>query len=253
VDDPPQTNLQLFAALCAAGYGDGDVERIKAAHDFVSAHFAGWFRASGKPFIAHLIGTAGVLAALRARTPVIAAGLGHAIYAQGELPAASARSLRLMRARVRRALGDEVEALIARYDAFQWRAAELPALRGRLGALSPADREVVLMRLANELDDHWDLAALHCANADARRRAIDAGLRLSVDIARDLGQPELASRLERAFDLTLAATVPDALRTGHRSSFAVRPPTSWRRGSAWLRRIAGAAARRGVALLAKRG
>jgi (p)ppGpp synthase/HD superfamily hydrolase len=244
VDDPPQTNLQLFNALRAAGYDDGDVARIKAAHDFVSPLFAGWFRASGKPFIAHLIGTAGTLAALRARPPVVAAGLGHAIYTQGELPAATARSPRLMRARVRRALGDEAEDLIARYSALEWSAPALPGLRDRLGALGAADREVVLIRLANELDDHLDLAALYCANADARRRQIDSGLRLSVVIAEELGCSELAARLERAFDLTLGASVPDALRTSRAASFAVRPVPMWRRRAAWLRRIAAGAARR---------
>ena len=250
--DRPQTNLQLWNELRASGYSDADVARIKAAHDFAAPLYAGWFRASGKPFIAHLIGTAGVLAAVRARTPVVVAGLCHAIYAQGELPAATARSVRQMRAAARRSLGDEAEELIVRYDALEWAAHTLPALRDRLGGLSAVDRDVVLVRLANELDDHLDLAALYCKNADARRRQIGAGLGLAVEIARDLGHSDLADRLEQAFSATLGADVPASLRTTRAASFRVTPTPWWRRRAAWVRRMVGGAARRGAALMAGR-
>jgi (p)ppGpp synthase/HD superfamily hydrolase len=251
VDGRPQTNLQLFNELRAAGYPDGDVARIKAAHDFVARCFAGWFRASGKPFISHLIGTAGILGALRARTPVVVAGLSHAIFTQGELPAATARSPRLMRAQVRRELGDEAEDLVARYDALEWNARALPGLRARLPAMAPVDREVVLMRLANELDDHLDLAVLYYPNADGRQGRISSGLRLAGDIAKDLGFLELAGSLDRAFDATLTASVPSALRTSHAASYSVAPASAWRRRSAWLQRISSGAMRRSARFLGR--
>jgi (p)ppGpp synthase/HD superfamily hydrolase len=178
MDDRPQTNLQLLNQLRRAGYADADVARVKSAYDFVAAYFSGWFRASGKPFLAHLVGTAGILCAAGARPAVIVAGLSHAIYGPGELPARAGGATRAMRKRVREALGAEGEDLIARYAALEWSVSALVNLRVRLPTMSAAERDVVLIRLANELDDHLDLAPLYCANAEERRRKIDAGLRI---------------------------------------------------------------------------
>jgi (p)ppGpp synthase/HD superfamily hydrolase len=246
MDDRPQTNLQLLNQLRRAGYEDDDVARVKSAYDFVAAHFSGWFRASGKPFLAHLVGTAGILSAAGARSAVIVAGLSHAIYEPGELPARIGGT-RAMRARVREALGIEVEELIARYAALEWGVSALPSLRARLPSMSGAERDVVLLRLANELDDHLDLAPLYCANAEERRRRIDGGLRVAVDIAADLGAPELATSLRRAFDATQSAELPRGLRTDHTVSFSIPTTPSWRRHAAHLRRLVAAFASPGGA------
>ena len=107
------------------------------------------------------------------------------------------------------------------------------------------------MRLANELDDHLDLAALYCANAEDRRRNIAAGLRLVVEIAKELGFPELASSLDQAFDATLAAQIPSALRMNRPVSFFEAPPSPWRERAARLRQILAGLRRRGVRLLGR--
>jgi len=249
LDDRSQTNLQLLNRLRGAGYPDSDVTRIKKAYDFVSRYFAGWFRASGKPFVAHLVGTAGILAAVRARTPVVAAGLSHSVYALGDLPAGSPGMSGTAREEVRGALGVEAEDLLARYEALEWNARTLPTLRGRLPGLALADREVVLIRLANELDDHLDLGVMYCANAEERRHAIRSGLRHAVEIARDLGFPSLAASLDRAFEATLSAQLPSALRTDHPASFSMLATSRRPRRGARLRRIAAGVKRRGAAWL----
>lgn len=246
MDERPQTNLQLLNQLRRDGYPDGDVAQIKAVYDYVACQFSGWFRASGKPFLAHLVGTAGILVGVRARTAVIAAGLSHAVYEQGELVAGGPSLTRAMRAEVRRALGAEAEDRVARYAMLEWNVRALAALRERLPALAPADREVVLIRLANELDDHLDLGALYCGNAEHRRGRIGAGLRLAGDLARDLGVPELGASLDRAFDATLSTELPGALRTDRATSFSVSPAPTWLRASAWLRHVVAGLARKGV-------
>jgi (p)ppGpp synthase/HD superfamily hydrolase len=251
VNDRPQTNLQLLNALRGAGYRDAEVAQIKSAYDFVARQFAVWFRASGKPFIAHLVGTAGILCAMRARAPVIAAGLGHALYAQGELPRGLPGPTRSMRTRVRRALGAETEDLIARYTDLEWSTAALPDLRARLPKMSPTDREVVLIRLANELDDHLDLEALYCGNAEARRRRIGGGVRIAAEMARDLGAPALAASLDRALDATLATELPSALRTDSASSFSIAPASAIRRQSVKAWRLPGRAISKCLRLLGR--
>src|SRR2546426_667550 len=95
-------------ALCSA-----------ACHPGAFGSSSGWFRASGNPVVAHLVGTAGILAAVRARTPVVAAGLSHSVYALGDLPAGSPGMSGTAREEVRGALGVEAEDLAARYEALE--------------------------------------------------------------------------------------------------------------------------------------
>ena len=79
-----QTNIQLFNQLQREGYGAADLEAVARAYDLAIALTTGRFRASGKTFIAHLVGTAGILGSLKAPGPLVVAGLLHAAYAAGD-------------------------------------------------------------------------------------------------------------------------------------------------------------------------
>ena len=57
-----QTNLQLLSQMQDAGYAAAEVDRVRAAYAAVLPLFAAHFRGSGKPFLAHLVGTASILA-----------------------------------------------------------------------------------------------------------------------------------------------------------------------------------------------
>jgi len=77
-------------------------------------------------------------------------------------------------------------------------------LREKLPDLDSGDRDVVLMRLANELDDHLDLGILFYADAERRLQLLEP-LAVSVDLARDLGYRRLADALAEAFAACRAA------------------------------------------------
>src|SRR5258706_4092422 len=81
----PQTNLQLYRHLAEVGYAAADIASAGRAYELALELFPGTYRGSGKPFLAHLVGTAGIVAALRARPALIATGLLHAAYAHGEV------------------------------------------------------------------------------------------------------------------------------------------------------------------------
>src|SRR5512137_1853160 len=81
---PPQTNIRLYNDLLARGYPDRDIRCLQAAYDLSMRLFTSRFRASGKPFLAHVVGTAGILGLLQAPGPVLAAGLLHAAYTHGD-------------------------------------------------------------------------------------------------------------------------------------------------------------------------
>jgi (p)ppGpp synthase/HD superfamily hydrolase len=232
-----QTNLQLYVEIREAGCSAADIEAIRVAYELALALFTGRYRGSGKPFLAHVVGTASILASIHARTPIVAAGLLHAAYSQGEFGNGWSGAAPGKRKRLRDAVGPEVEELVSRYTSLRWQADTIPKIHERLEALDSRGRDVLLVRLANELEDHLDLGALYCADAARRRDQASASLHLCVDMAKRLGYPELATALAQAFTENLAADVPMALRRGDSGSFVVAPASYGLRWPVRLRRL----------------
>ncbi len=220
-----QTSLQLFNQMRHAGYSQDDLATVRRAYDLAMQLFTSEYRGSGKPLLAHLVGTASVLVSLRARAPLVATAVLHAAYLFGEFGDGRRRTTPAKRAVVRQAVGPEIEELIIRYDKLQWSPVTVPEMLARVESMAPDERDVVLIRLANELEDHLDLGVLYCGNADTRRAAIRSWLGLSVDVARRLGHPALAAELNRAFDEVLSDDLPEVLRQPHMYTHKV-PPSS---------------------------
>lgn len=232
-----QTNLRLYAQLLEARYSAADIDRVRAAYELSLHLFTGLYRGSGKPFLAHLVGTASVLASLRARAPVVAAGLLHAAYTQGEFGNGWGGVADEKRRRLREAVGPEAEELVRQYTLLAWNERTIPKIQHDVETLGSGAREVLLIRLANELEDHLDLGVLYCADAGRRREYARAMLDPSVDMAKRLGFPELADALGRVFTETLSADVPTGLRRRESSSFVVAPASYWLRWPVRLRRL----------------
>jgi (p)ppGpp synthase/HD superfamily hydrolase len=226
-DSYAQTNLQLYGQLRRAGADDRDLAVVRKGYDFAMHLCPASFRGSGKPLLAHLVGTASILAAIGQPARVVTAGLLHAVYVFGDFGDARRGATEARRARVRDAVGREVEDLIWRYTHFDWNRNTIPAIRERVTSLSSIEREILIIRLANELEDHLDCGVLYCGNGEQRRDYIRSPLNQSVDMARALGQTELADSLENAFAETLEAELPATLRNPHDYTF-VQPPLSHR-------------------------
>src|SRR5262249_49358465 len=153
--------------LHAAGWDAPQLAALRDCYEFATLLFAGHCRASGKPFLAHLVGTASILAAMGADRATVAAGLLHAAYDQGGF---GLTRWRHRRSRVRHAIGEAAEALVWRYHKLGWSEATIARMRDALAELPATDRAIVLMRLANELDDNLDLEMRYCGAAkDAYR------------------------------------------------------------------------------------
>lgn len=221
-----QTNLQLYTQMRESGCEADDLRLVRSGYDLAMRLFTASFRGSGKPLLAHLVGTASILAAIRQPTRIVTAGLLHAAYALGDFGDGRLGMTGVKRARVRDAVGDAVEDLIARYTEFDWNRRTIPNILARVEALTAVEREVLTIRLANELEDHLDYGVLYCGNGEARREYIRSPLNQSVDMARRLGLDELAQELDRAFRETLAAELPPVLRNPHDYTF-VQPLASY--------------------------
>ena len=217
-----QTNLELYTQVRAEGYDEAAQDAVLCAHGLAMRLFAGLHRASGKVFLAHLVGTASALVEARARLPVVVAGLLHAAYTHGEFGDGRRGITTAKRARVAPVVGEESESLIARYTGFRWRSEALPGLRAAVSGLDAAEREVVLMRLANELDDHLDLGILYYADAERRLKLLEP-LAVCVDLAHDLGHHRLADALANAFAACRAAKIPAATSRPADGSFLLAP------------------------------
>jgi Guanosine polyphosphate pyrophosphohydrolases/synthetases len=216
-----QTNLQLYRQLAAEGYDAADVETVGRAHEVGLRLFPGTYRGSGKPFLAHLVGTASVLVSLRARVPVVVTGLLHAVYTHGEFGNGWPGMTDVRRAKIRSEVGEEIEDLIARYTRLTWKRSTIPRIRAGLDGMGPVERDVLLVRLANELEDHLDLGILYLDNHADRREFMETDLPATVEMAERLGFPALAKGLAETFAEVASAHVSPALQRPHAESFQI--------------------------------
>lgn len=222
---PAQTNLALYRRLHDLGYAPADLLEIRRAYELATELFAGRFRACGRPFVTHLVGTASILAAIGMSRAVVAAGLLHAAYEQGDF---GFTRWRHRRDRVRALVGAEVEDLVHGYDALEWNAETIARTSAALGSLDDKSRTIVLMRLANELDDHADFARELSGECEPQTEMDRENI---VELATRLHQPELAAALRHAFNGAGDAAWLVPLRTNRKKSYQL----AWRRGALILR------------------
>jgi (p)ppGpp synthase/HD superfamily hydrolase len=222
-----QTNIQLYRQLAELGYPSTDVSRVHRGHGLAMKLFTALFRGSGRPFLSHLVGTASVLASVRAPIEVVTAGLLHSAYSHGEFGNYWRGPDQAKRAQVAAAVGEEVEALVLGYTRLPWTVETIDALADT--AASSEDRPILLMRLANEVDDHRDLGLLYVTEVERRREFIRTALHRCPDMAERLGYPALALELAHVLDETLSAEVPPWLQGPQDDAFLLAPASHiWR-------------------------
>jgi len=200
----PQTNLQLYRVMIDAGATNAALAQTRTAYDLARHLFAGCYRPNHKPFICHLVGTAGALALWGQPVEVVAAGLLHSAYLFRDFGDGTPGVVGVKRRTVKRLLGAEVDALIAKYTEQKW--------VGTIDQLATAvrdstcDARIALLKLADLCDE-----------------CVDAGPQFSPAKPLEFGLPHNADARERAADLAGALAGPKA-----RSHFAVLLETSCR-------------------------
>ncbi len=244
-----QTIHGLRGQLRRLGWDAADLRRMDEAYDVAMRLFTAQFRPTGDPFLAHLVRTASILAAVGAEHVVVIAGLLHSAYTHGEFGDGRRWPSDHKRAEIRTALGSDGERLVYRYADFAWRDV-LDALPGSVEALAPEDRAVLLMRLANEVEQWLEVATPDAVGC----------LRQGAKAARLLGHARLAGTLESVEAGSAGVAIAENgdrpragayYYAGPDASFLL-PPRSYRmRGTVvlrnWLRRFAVVRAmRRGI-------
>lgn len=151
-----QTYPQFAVQLSTADWSSRDLELVRAAFDLAASLFSAAERGSGKPFIDHLIGTASAVLLGGGNPSAVAAALLHAAYDQGDFGDGRRGPRPKHRRLVVEAVGPLVEDLVFRYHQMTWTNAA--ASREALCASDAPEpkRAVLLVRVANEIDDAMD-------------------------------------------------------------------------------------------------
>lgn len=146
------------------GLGAAELRLCTEAYELSARLFAGRYRATGKPFVCHLVGTASLLLPESPPVHVIAAALLHAAYLPIISPTGKREVTRKIREDLRR-VSPAAEALIAGFTELPTNPKELSALSVRVSpptqtgdqnAVAESTRWTWLMRVADALEDYLD-------------------------------------------------------------------------------------------------
>lgn len=210
-----QTNLQLYNQLRERGMPLDDMVLVHRAYELLVTLYTGCFQGDGKPFVAHGVGTASVLAEIGQPAEVLAFGMLHNVYGNGVFddrhgPGPTPKRRRL----VREAIGERIESLIAAFPERRVIESRIDDIRASVPELDEDQRTTLLVDLAEHMEKYADLGALYYGDSSWLTRQTDlVGTRL-IALAGDLGEPELAEMLSDAFERAAAEAdnVPPELR-----------------------------------------
>jgi hypothetical protein len=229
VREVAQTNLQLYEQLLEYEWDVGDLAVARRAYDLACQLFSGRYDSSGKPFVDHLVGAASVVLTVDGRPELVTAALVHAAYQVGDF--GPFQTVERRRARLRDAVGPEPEELVFAYTSWQWNGETIRGLAAGTRAHSPRTRDLLLLRLAHEVDARTDRGA-----GISDPELVD----VMADLALDLGYSDLADLLDRVqldeglppFPAVLSS--PPVAQVRLAPSYCRSPAASLEAALAWL-------------------
>jgi hypothetical protein len=226
-----QTNLQLYNQLLRLDYSHGNLGELRATYEFAQELFSGLFRPSGKTFIAHLVGTASLLADCLVDIEVLKAGLMHAAYVGGDFGDSKKGPSKSKRDQLINVIGPRAEKIVHEYTQLAWPPIDVNSFRLLASSKDSVSRDVSLVRLANELEEYIDLGVCYCHEHARQRIVLDPVLQDTLmDMARMLNQPILEAALEQVFQNASHANVPDVARSQQTSDKSILiPPRTYQK------------------------
>jgi (p)ppGpp synthase/HD superfamily hydrolase len=236
-----QTNIQLFNQLRREGYSNTDLNLVRDGYELAMVLFTGRFQPSGKSFIAHVVGTASILASLRLPPKLVAAGLIHNVYENGDFGTGRSGISLGKRDEIRKTLGPEVEEYVASFAALCSTSPTADLARNNPDKLASVDRAALLILFAEGLEHLLDCDVLYYGET-VTRSCIDHS-KIAAEIAEKLGQSVLGAELREAIREVESAELPvepSGQRAPH--SFVIAPKSCCKRFSValWQTMIYGA-------------
>ena len=224
-----QINIQLYNQMRAREYSQSEISAVHRVYMDSLPLLSGRFRPSGKPLQDHLIGTASILAARRAPLKFLLVAILHAAHDEGDFGALANLSASSKRGQLKKLLDDESEILLAAYAHFEWNTQAILRAAENFEALSATERDVIFLRLANDLEDNLDKAVLFCPNRDERLEYLKNCGSAMVKMATLLHQDSLAEELASSHAAQLNANLENfPIATAYENSW-LAPPRSHRK------------------------
>lgn len=229
-----QQNVQLYKQMRQKGYAEEDLTQAALAYEFASKMRAQYYRGCGKPFICHLVGVASILAELKQDISLVVAGLLHAAYHKNS-DFGPDIELNDKRTIISDKFGPQVEGLIYGYKVFKWEYKSGQIDPKEVQSLKSTEKNVVLLRIANELEDFLDGSIVYCGKKKespsarkGRSWRLDYLKSSSADLADAslaLGFDDLATWINEHVEYTLVMDVNKNLVSGKNKSFKRYSPT----------------------------
>jgi hypothetical protein len=162
-----QTNVQLYNQLRERRLPVAGLALVHAAYDLLSELYSGYYQADGKPFVAHGVGVASILASTGQPAEIIAVGLLHNAYGNADFGDGRRHVVTAYRRRiVRGAVGEEVERLLARFQEIRIGRTGIAEARRALPERSADERALLLVDLADYLEKYADMGVLYYGQND---------------------------------------------------------------------------------------
>jgi (p)ppGpp synthase/HD superfamily hydrolase len=157
-----QTNIQLYNQLRGRQMAFEELLLVHRAYELATTLYPAHFQADGKPFVAHGVGVASILAGLDQPAEIIAVGLLHNVYGNADFgdgrgPGPTPRRRRV----VRDAVGQRVEQLVTRFGELRAQFRPIDETLAELPRRDDTERRLILVDLADYLEKHVDLGALY--------------------------------------------------------------------------------------------
>jgi len=228
-----QTNLQLYNQLLARGFAREQLVLVRRAYELLQTLYPGFYQADGKPFVAHGVGVASIMADLGQPADIVATALLHGVYGNADfgdgLPSGVTAHRRHV---VRDAVGPHVEGLVHRFTKLRLHPDTIERDRRELDELDETGRRLQLLAVADHLEKYVDLGVRYFGDdRDIASWTERIGPQL-VEIAGELAGPDFARTVATAFEQAAAADVPGELRAsdGAEQLKLVVPRSCRRRG-----------------------
>lgn len=220
---PSQTNLELYAQAIEHGYAAAERRDLADAYHLALLQVFPLARGSGKPFIAHLVGTASLVMESGCSPDLVLGALLHALY-QRRIPFQDGTPPDDRRWILTERFGVTVDDIVHRYTSF-----ESENLRHHAAGHRQSDADVLTLRLADELEDVCGYAlALHGSeSSDAssarggyawRRETKSAERSALLALAGNLNLDGIARGLSHWLDFNSVPEELNDMRTGWFSS-----------------------------------
>jgi Domain of unknown function (DUF6817) len=188
-----QTNLQLFTQLEKDGYSATELGLICDAYALAMRLYSCYYTASGRTEIAHVVGTASILGVLKAPASVVAAGLIHNAYDNGDFGSYRYGVTPAKRKVIMHAVGEDVERYIQTFHILRTQRQSLTSLIGDIDTLNDIERFALLIDLSERLEHE-----LNDGGLQQYRKYMDLNGCMMVNAAQKLQFPHLADAILNA-------------------------------------------------------